>query len=341
VRDDSSTAAYVVQNSVTSWQAYNDWTGYNLYQGQNGAYADRSRIVSFDRPYARGDGQADFLGLEFPLVQLLEQLGLDVTYITDVDTHLRPQLLTNHRAYLSLGHDEYWSKEMRDGVEAARDKGVNLAFLGANASFRQIRFEPSALGPNRHEICYKIASEDPVRASNPALTSINWRESPVSRPESQMIGQQYECNPVNADMVIADPTAWVFAGANVHAGQKLMAAVGSEYDRYDPTQAGPHNVQLLSHSPVVCHGRPSFSNMTYYTAPSGAGVFSSGSIVWITKLTPPGPGSPYDAVAVQVTKNVLAAFGAGPAGLRHLSVPNYDAVVRQFGQSGGGLTGSD
>jgi len=81
--------------------------------------------------------------------------------------------------------------------------------------------------------------------------------------------------------------------------------------------------------------------MTYYTAPSGAGVFSSGSIVWITKLTPPGPGSPYDAVAVQVTKNVLAAFGAGPAGLRHPSVPNYDAVVRQFGQSGGGLTGSD
>jgi hypothetical protein len=272
---------------------------------------------------------------------MMEQLGLDVTYITDVDTHARPQLLQNHKMWFSLGHDEYWSKEMRDGVEGARDKGVNLAFLGANAAFRQIRFEPSALGPNRHEVCYKSASEDPARTSTPALTTINWRDAPLNRPESQMIGQQYECNPVNADMVIADPTAWVFAGANVKAGQRLTAAVGSEYDRYDPNQQGPKNVQLFTHSPVVCHGRPSIANMTYYTAPSGAGVFSTGTIVWITKLTPPGAGSPYDPVAVQVTKNVLAAFGAGPAGQRHPSTPNYDAVVRQFGKAGGGLTGSD
>jgi hypothetical protein len=348
VRDDSSTAAYVVQNSVTSWQAYNDWSGYNLYQGANGAYANRARVVSFDRPYARGVGQADFLGLEFPLIMLIEQLGLDVTYITDVDTHARPQLLLNHKAFFSLGHDEYWSKEMRDGVEAARDKGVNLAFLGANASFRQIRFEPSSLGPNRHQVCYKAANEDPIHATNPPLTTVNWREAPAARPESGMIGQQYECNPVSADMVIVDPTAWVFAGTNARPGQKLTAtgspptpAVGSEYDRYDPNQQGPHNVQLLAHSPVVCHGKPSFADMTYYTASSGAAVLATGTINWIPKLTPPGPSSPYDPVAVQVTKNVLAAFGAGPAGLRHPATPNYDAVVRQFGQSGGGLTGTD
>ena len=101
---------------------------------------------------------------------------------------------------------------MRDGVEAARDKGVNLAFLGANAAFRQIRFEPSPLGPNRHQVCYKSADEDPIHASNPPLTTVNWREAPVSRPESEMIGQQYECNPVMADMIIVDPGAWVFQG---------------------------------------------------------------------------------------------------------------------------------
>jgi hypothetical protein len=341
VRDDSSTAAYVVQNSVTSWQAYNDWAGYSLYQGQNGAFATRSRVVSFDRPYARGDGQADFLGLEFPLIMLMEQLGLDVTYVTDVDTHLRPQLLTNHKAWFSLGHDEYWSKEMRDGVEAARDKGLNLAFLGANAAFRQIRFEASAVGPNRHQVCYKSAAEDPVAKTNPPLTTVNWREAPASRPESLMIGQQYECNPVMADMIIVDPTAWVFNGTGVKPGQHLTQAVGSEYDRYDPGQQGPKNVQLFAHSPVVCHGRPSFADMAYYTAPSGAGVFSTGTIVWITKLTPPGPGSPNDPVVVQVMKNVLAAFGTGPAGGTHPSVPNYPAVVAQYGKSAGGATGTD
>ena len=197
VRDDTSKAAYVVQNSVTSWQAYNDWRGYNLYQGENGTYATRSRTVSFD-PYAAGDGQSDFLGLEFPLIMLMEQLSLDVTYITDVDTHLRPNLLLNHKAYFSLGHDEYWSKEIRDGVEAAHDHGVDHAFLGANASFRQIRFEPSTIGPNRHQVCYKSATEDPIHTTDPTLTTVNWREPPVNRPESEMIGEQYgatRCRP--------------------------------------------------------------------------------------------------------------------------------------------------
>jgi hypothetical protein len=341
IRDDASTATYVVQNSVTSWQAYNDWAGYSLYQGPDGAFATRARVVSFDRPYARGDGQADFLGLEFPLIMMMEQLGLDVTYITDIDTHTRPQLLLNHKMWFSLGHDEYWSKEMRDGVEAARDKGVNLAFLGANAAFRQIRFEPSAIGPNRHEVCYKSATEDPIHATSPALTTVNWREAPVSRPESEMIGQQYECNPVNADMVIVDPTAWVFNGTGVKAGQKLPNAVGSEYDRFDPAQAGPKDVQIFAHSPVVCHGRRSFADMTYYTAPSGAGVFSTGTIVWITKLTPPGPNSPNDPVAIQVTKNVIAAFGTGPAARQHQAVPNYDAVARQYGSPSGHPQGTD
>ena len=340
VRDDASKATYVVQNSVTSWQAYNDWHGYNLYQGEDGAFATRARIVSFDRPYARGDGQADFLGLEFPLVMLMEQLGLDVTYITDVDTHQRPALLLNHKAYFSLGHDEYWSVQMRDGVEAARDHGVNLAFLGANAAYRQIRLEPSSLGPNRHQVCYKDATEDPIHTTNPPLTTVNWRSPPVNRPESEMIGEQYECNPVQTDMVIVDPTAWVFAGAKVQAGEHIGQAVGSEYDRYDPNQAGPKNVQILCHSPLTCQKRPSFADMTYYGAPSGAGVFASGSIEWITKLTPP-PSPLNNPVAVQVMKNIFAAFGEGPAGLRHPSVSNYAAIAAQYGSTAGTLPGAD
>jgi len=331
VRDDASTAAYAVQCSVTTWQAYNEWGGYSLYNGPRTNYDRRSRVVSFDRPYAQGLGQADFLGNEFPFVQLIEQLGLDVTYITNVDTHARPQLLTNHKAFFSLGHDEYWSKEMRDGVEGARDAGVNLAFLGANASYRQVRFEPSALGPNRHMVCYKSPDEDPIRKTDPTLATGNWRAAPVSRPESLMIGQQYESHPARADMVIVDPTAWVFTSLLVGAGQHIPIAVGNEYDRYDPRGEGPTDVQILAHSPLTVKGAKTYSDMIYWTAPSGAGIFSTGSIFWISKLTPPGPGSPFDPVVTQVMKNVLAAFGTGPAGQLHPVVPNYDAIARQYG----------
>ena len=176
VRDDTSTAAVVIQQSVTTWQAYNRWGGYSLYYGNadgslsfthapgdDSTYDARARIVSFDRPYDYdwANGAADFVGNEFPVVYHAEQLGLDVTYWTDVDFHLRPQLLTNHKALLSLGHDEYWSTPMRNGADQAVAAGVNLAFLGANACYRQIRFQPSPIGPNRQQVCYKDAVRGP------------------------------------------------------------------------------------------------------------------------------------------------------------------------------------
>ncbi len=57
---------------------------------------------------------------------------------------------------------------------------------------------------------------------DPSLVTVNWRDPPVNRPESAMIGEQYECNPVRADMVITDPGAWVFEGTGVTAGQRLV-----------------------------------------------------------------------------------------------------------------------
>ena len=79
-------------------------------------------------------------------LRFLEKAGYDVTYSTDIDTHSNGTELLHHKAFLSVGHDEYWSKEMRDAVETARDAGVHLAFFGANASYTQVRFESSAAG---------------------------------------------------------------------------------------------------------------------------------------------------------------------------------------------------
>ncbi len=332
VRDDASTAAYVIQNSVTTWQAYNLWGGYDLYQGrtpQGGlSFADRSRVVSFDRPYdfGFGGGAADFIGNEQPLVTLVERLGLDVTYSTDVDLHAAPERLLQHRALVSLGHDEYWSSAMRQGVETARDHGVNLIFLGANAIYRHIRFEPSALGPNRHEVDYKSASEDPVTRTDPAEATSDWPSPPVPRPESTVIGDMYTCNPVKADMVIVDPTAWVFAGTGLQPGAKLPGLVGSEYDRYNPSLPGPRNIQILAHSPLMCSHQQDHADVTYYTAPSGAGVFAVGTNLWVAALEGPCPAdtSPCSsAVTQRVTENVLAATGVGPSGLVHPSQSNW------------------
>jgi hypothetical protein len=330
VRNDRSTAAFVVINAVTTWQAYNLWGGYDLYEGVSGAGSDanhRSRIVSFDRPYALGDGAGDFLGLEYPLVSLAESLGLDITYVTDTDLQSTPNPLLSHKAVISLGHDEYYSLVMRQAIEQARDKGINLAFLGANAIFRHIRFSSSPLGANRHEIDYKSAAEDPLTGTDNADVTVSWRDSPNNNPESQLIGDFYQCNPVKADMVVVDPNNWLFAGTGATAGQVLPNVIGSEYDRYDPSVPSPPNVEILTHSPLTCRGSSDYSDATYYTAPSGAGVFASGTIDWVGFMDVNcQPDNCAGRVLGKVMVNLFTGFGAGPAGPTHPSNPAQSTV---------------
>ncbi len=342
IRDDTSTAAFAVMNSVTTWQAYNAWGGRSLYVGPGSAGAgesggpDRSRVVSFDRPYdQRGWGAPDFMGNEFPLIYLVERLGLDTTYLTDVDLHQDPARLARHRCLFSLGHDEYWSSAMRDGATQARDQGTNLAFLGANAVYRHIRFEDSPLGPGRHQVCYKTdyEREDPLWGVDPAEVTANWPDGPVPRPEEQLVGSQYQDVAAHADMVVVDAGSWVFAGTGVTDGQHLPLVVEGEYDRYEPGLAGaPADVTVLAHSPVLNRGPGRFADMTYYSAPGGGGVLATGSAAFVAKLAdapripanivhPAVPG--VTTVLSRLMENVFSVFGNGPASASQPSVANW------------------
>src|SRR5262249_47364951 len=151
VRDDLKRSDLLFQTSVTTYQAYNNWSDFSLYT------EPQASQVSFDRPYSRGNGSGDFLFWEYSLMRFLEREGYDVTYTTNLDTHLRGDLLKDHKAFLSVGHDEYWTWEMRNNVEAARDAGVHLGFFGANICYWQIRLEASGCtgDANRVIVGYK------------------------------------------------------------------------------------------------------------------------------------------------------------------------------------------
>ena len=345
VRDDASTAAIVVQSSVTTWQAYNLWGGYSLYGGApTGALADRSRVVSFDRPYRNPDqnGSADFLGNEFPFVYLAERHGLDVTYWTDVDLHARPGLLARHRCLVSLGLDEYWSWPMRfDGATDHLARGCNLAFLGANACYRQIRFEPSPLGADRRVVCYKDAAADPIHSSDPKLaTGASWSTDlpGYEYPESELIGVMYQAFGANAPFVVADGSSFAFAGTGLRSGDLLSLApggrqlVGSEFDGFEPGLPGPRNVEILGHSPVSSAGGRLHSDATYYTHPSGGGVFATGTASFVPLLWDGVPAlanglsygvAPIAPTLARITLNVLAELAKGPASQHRPSVANW------------------
>ena len=132
VRDDSSTSNLLFQTSDTTWQAYNNYGGNSLYTGSP---AGRAYKVSYNRPFNTrivDNGQDWLFNSEYPMVRWLEANGYNVSYFTDVDSDRRGDLIKNHKVFLSVGHDEYWSKQQREKVEAARNAGIHLAFFSGN-----------------------------------------------------------------------------------------------------------------------------------------------------------------------------------------------------------------
>lgn len=334
VRSRSTAGRTVIVNAVATWQAYNEWGGYNLYNGPTGGLPTRSLQVTFDRPYKYDDGAGLFLVYEAPLIALAEQLGIPLAYTTGVDLAGEPELLRGAAAVVSLGHDEYWSPEQRQHVTAARDAGTNVAILGANCCFRRVRFEPSELGPDRVVVCYKGAyKDDPgYQAGKPATT--DFRAAPGADPESSLLGVIYDGYPVDAPYVVTEPGHWLFAGAGAQKGDSFPHLVGVEYDRVNTGFPTPRPIEIVAHSPVVCEGRHGFADSAYCTVPSGAGVFGSGTMRWVEALDAQGPGGGADhgmdakagALTRKVTENLLRAFAAGPAGRARPAVDNVAAV---------------
>ena len=161
VRDDSSQATYLYQSTATTSQAYNYWGGKSLYAfNSDNAPA---RKVSFNRPYGHVNGMGgagNFFEWEVNFVRFVEREGYDVTYASNIDLHVNPNLLVGHKAFLTAGHDEYWSYQMRAAVQAAQARGVHLGFFAANEAYWQVRFEPSSTGqPNRTMVAYKEAAQ--------------------------------------------------------------------------------------------------------------------------------------------------------------------------------------
>ncbi len=328
VRDDERNADVVYQQSVATYQAYNDYPadgvrGKSLYGSSFGpetvAGNPRAVAVSFDRPYAR-DGAGQFLDWEVDFVRFLERSGYDVVYTTDLDTHAHGERLLRSRAFLSVGHDEYWSRAMRDAVEEARDHGVHLGFFGANAAYWQVRFEPSARGtPDRIMVCYKDAALDPVQD---ATTTVQWRAASPPRPEQALIGIQYGdiiaggLHGAYADYVVQDAAHWVYDGTGLADGDAIPGIVGYETDAFDAAApspaAAPGSAALLSTSPYVGFAGDSvYASSSIYRAPSGAWVFAAGTIGWSLGLDDFGERAVPDERVQRVTRNVLDAFVRG------------------------------
>ena len=347
VRDDASTSDLLFQTADTTWQAYNSWGGNSLYTGSP---AGRAYKVSYNRPFSTRavDGGQDWLfSTEYPMVRWLEANGYDVTYTTGVDTDQFGSLLLNHKVFLSVGHDEYWSGAQRANVEAARNAGVNLAFFSGNEIFWKTRWENSIDGsgtPYRTLVSYKETHANAKIDPTSAWTG-TWRDPRFSppadggRPENALSGTLFMVND-GATTSISVPAEdgkmrfWRNTSvATLAPGTSATlpnGTLGYEWDIDADNGSRPPGLIRLStttvaNAPVLQDHGSSYASgtathsLTYYKHGSGARVFGAGTVQWSWGLdaTHDRPGTLSDSRMQQATVNLFADMNVQPASLQN------------------------
>jgi hypothetical protein len=342
IRNDSSNSDILMQTSDLNWHAYNDYGGNSLYTGNP---AGRAYKVSYNRPFNVPNLNAWFFTSEYPMLRWLEQNGYDVTYFTGVDTDRYGGLITQHKVFMSVGHDEYWSGGQRTSVEAARAAGVNLAFFSGNEMFWKTRWEPSIDGTNtpfRTMVCYKETNANAViDPADPPIWTGTWRDPRFSppadgdRPENALTGTLFGVSsPRNDPITVREADGkmrfWRNTSiANLGPGQvaTLPAGVlGYEWDvdtdnGFRPAGLVPLSTTTLDVQTCViayaigpCRAT---HHLTLYRAASGALVFGAGTGQWSWGLDSNHAiaGTPTDVNMQQATVNLLADMGVQPATL--------------------------
>ena len=239
VKDDRP-ADILFQCSDNTWQAYNRWPdNYSVYthpKGTQGPWAD----VSYDRPYAREAqfdgvvndpltvGAGEYLPLEFPMAYWLEQHGYDVTYCSNSDL-VTPDRGLKCKAFVSVGHDEYWDIRQFRSVEKLRDEGVSLLFLSGNSICWVSPYRNSVDGrPNR--IFFRGG---PYGANNDYALEREKENGPFPErgPDEGLLMGARNIEPVNGggDWICTKPDHWIFAGTGMKAGEKIPGLIGWEY----------------------------------------------------------------------------------------------------------------
>ena len=318
-------------SSLNTYEAYNDFpydvndpsgsslpkTGHSLYDfsSANGIPATK---VTFDRPFSSqytNPGDGGVYDFEPELIGFIEKSGYDVQYAPDPVIDANPLQLALHKVIVIGGHAEYQTIGSYNGLIAARNARVGLAFISGNEIYWQVRYEPDSLGFDRRIVVgYKHEEPDPIRFKHPELQTIQWRE--LGRPEQRLIGVML---PPNGFMnwggqpwVPENTTHWAFAGTGLHAGVAVNAeAAGYEIDNYDPTVGKPDGTEytLLSASPFVnVNGQTLIQNSSIYRSLAGNWVWASGSMDWSWTLYPGGSSAGQNNVRPQLqvmTHNIL------------------------------------
>ena len=315
VRDDRP-CDLLFQCSELTWAAYNRWpTNYSIYTKHKGYSSTGvpSGTVSFNRPYAlfthpvnknkKSGGSGEYLPWEFPLAFWMEQHGYDVSYISNIDTHTDPAGLLRAKGFISVGHDEYWTKDMYNNVLRAREEGVNLAFFGGNSVLCVVPMLPSSDGtPNRatrREGWFMPVSGKISESVKQKMVNQKSFEPNMGPDGAQLMGARLDRSGKgggggrgSGDWTCAIPDHWLFEGTGMKKGDSIKGLIGWEWHGA-PAMDLPGMKVVAEGTPFINGKAMGRYTSTIYDGPKGNVVFNAATIWWANGLSsPPGHKNP-------------------------------------------------
>lgn len=352
VRDDEAEADIIYKTSDATWgAAYNHYglkstvDGKNVYGSGTGVGSITQRCVaaSYHRPVITRGGvmQTFWWACELPLIVWLESQGYTIKYVTSVDLDKQGvSLLEKGKIFLSSGHDEYWSTNMRDAVETWRDDlGGHSVFMSGNEVFWKVRFE--YIDDETIMWCYKDTMPGPTGSGHVAGTAFDpvewtgtWMDTrwPDHKDGALLTGTKFGMNGVyDYDVVIPHNP---YGGHKVWGGSSLVDSdltltrvLGFEADHIFPTQPNV-SAKILAAYTRSAPGGLSDANGEMYNVPgniewgivsqryaSGAVTVGFGTCQWswaLNAIHDRGNDTPVSLAAQQFTANLLKDLGATP-----------------------------
>ncbi len=305
-----------------TYQAYNQWPrdgrlGKSLYYGYPDSarsaapgsstpnvYDDRAFHVSFDRPYD-GYGMPNLADLDQTFVQWAEERGYDMTYASSMDLHDGRVDPSKYAGVIFCGHDEYWSREMRDQSRVRSTEGPALPSWRRAMSIGMFAFFRGRVRAGRSCVTR--------RARTRRLSRVARLVSGVTLARAERSGATPGRRPVQRHRGHAHPTSGA-SGRPLVLGRNWTAGRGYNRQghrrrggRIPPNLPGPKDAKqtLLSASPYrrnTPDGPELTQNTSVYTNAAGALVFGAGSLYWSYAL---GKKDYVDERIKRATANVL------------------------------------
>jgi len=291
--------------------------GYTTFAAQGTPYyqldvydtsSDRMKIVHLEERFIRWLESSGYGGL--------------VDYCSDYDLHFDPDLLSGYGLLLSVGHDEYWSENMRNNVVAFTQQGGNVAFFSGNTCYKHITFRNDWLFTNdgTWRNIAGVPSEDSFTGVSYYHANGRWDNQRqvvgyTLQHRDHWILQNVQKNIIGAMYENGEPAGLIGyecdgALAELENGVVVASSEGGTPDNFlilgyaeldGSWEDGPPDLDTQN-----------MATMGVYTNPGT--MVTVGTVDWVRVLE-----SGQEKDVEQITRNILNRLGCSPSGLAALA----------------------